>query len=110
MSVRMKKKTRGRNIAFALFLTLVFVLGAGLEPARANAHRILSPACLPIPPSERGLTFLRDIFDPKGGLLKQNRTKVSFLSEKTHNCGFCFERETGFEPATPTLARSCSTN
>ena len=23
---------------------------AGLEPARANAHRILSPACLPIPP------------------------------------------------------------
>ena len=29
------------------------VLEAGLEPARANAHRILSPACLPIPPSER---------------------------------------------------------
>ncbi len=28
------------------------VLGAGLEPARANAHRILSPACLPIPPSK----------------------------------------------------------
>ncbi len=52
MSVRMKKKTRVRNIALALFLTLVFVLGAGLEPARANAHRILSPACLPIPPSE----------------------------------------------------------
>jgi hypothetical protein len=23
---------------------------AGLEPARAKAHRILSPACLPIPP------------------------------------------------------------
>ena len=28
------------------------VLEAGLEPARANAHRILSPACLPIPPLE----------------------------------------------------------
>ena len=28
------------------------VLGAGLEPARPNGHRILSPACLPIPPSE----------------------------------------------------------
>ena len=28
MSVRMKKKTRVRNIALALFLTLVFVLGA----------------------------------------------------------------------------------
>lgn len=24
---------------------------AGLEPARANAHQILSLACLPIPPS-----------------------------------------------------------
>jgi site-specific DNA recombinase len=29
------------------------VLGAGLEPARPNEHRILSPACLPIPPSEQ---------------------------------------------------------
>ena len=29
------------------------VLGAGLEPARPYRHRILSPACLPIPPSER---------------------------------------------------------
>jgi hypothetical protein len=43
----MKKKTRVRVTALALTLTLVFVLGAGLEPARANAHRILSPACLP---------------------------------------------------------------
>ena len=31
----------------------LLVLEAGLEPARANAHRILSPACLPIPPLER---------------------------------------------------------
>ncbi len=31
------------------------VLEAGLEPARANAHRILSPACLPIPPLEQDL-------------------------------------------------------
>ena len=28
------------------------VLKAGLEPARPNGHRILSPACLPIPPLE----------------------------------------------------------
>ena len=28
----------------------ILVPRAGLEPARANAHRILSPACLPIPP------------------------------------------------------------
>jgi hypothetical protein len=27
------------------------VPGAGLEPARPKEHRILSPACLPIPPS-----------------------------------------------------------
>ena len=29
------------------------VLEAGLEPARPKEHRILSPACLPIPPLER---------------------------------------------------------
>ena len=29
------------------------VLEAGLEPARANAHKILSLACLPIPPLEQ---------------------------------------------------------
>ncbi len=27
-----------------------FVPRAGLEPARSKEHRILSPACLPIPP------------------------------------------------------------
>ena len=52
-----EEKDRARVAALALTLALSFVLGAGLEPARANAHRILSPACLPIPPSERGLTF-----------------------------------------------------
>jgi hypothetical protein len=31
------------------------------------------------------------------------------LSDKTRK-GFFIERETGFEPATPTLARSCSTS
>ena len=29
-----------------------YVLEAGLEPARPKEHRILSPACLPIPPLE----------------------------------------------------------
>ena len=48
---------------------------AGLEPARQKRHRILSPACLPVPPPGHGM-----------------------------------ERKTGFEPATPTLARLCSTN
>ena len=32
------------------FTSFKEVPGAGLEPARAEAHRILSPACLPIPP------------------------------------------------------------
>ena len=30
-----------------------WVLEAGLEPARPKEHRILSPACLPIPPLEQ---------------------------------------------------------
>ena len=33
------------------------VLEAGLEPARPKEHRILSPACLPIPPLELGIYF-----------------------------------------------------
>ena len=35
------------------------VPGAGLEPARPKEHRILSPACLPIPPSGH-LIYLTD--------------------------------------------------
>ena len=34
-------------------MTLSKVLEAGLEPARPKEHRILSPACLPIPPLEQ---------------------------------------------------------
>ena len=33
-------------------MALSKVLEAGLEPARPKEHRILSPACLPIPPLE----------------------------------------------------------
>lgn len=36
-----------------------YVPGAGLEPARPEEHRILSPACLPIPPSGH-LIYLTD--------------------------------------------------
>ena len=50
-------------------------------------HRILSPACLPIPPP--GQLSSKKIPPPK---------EEGFL-----------ERKTGLEPATPTLARSCST-
>ena len=62
-----------------------FVLEAGLEPARTNVHWILSPTCLPIPPLEQ--TFLPAV-----------------------ERGLKFERKTGFEPATSTLARWRSTN
>ena len=56
-------------------LQRVLVPRAGLEPARPYEHRILSPACLPVPPPGHNL-----------------------------------ERKTGLEPATPTLARLCSTS
>ena len=34
-------------------LRTIYVPEAGLEPARPEEHRILSPACLPIPPLEQ---------------------------------------------------------
>ena len=40
-----------------------FVLEAGLEPARPKEHRILSPACLPIPPLEQA-TERKTGFEP----------------------------------------------
>jgi site-specific DNA recombinase len=67
-----------------------FVLEAGLEPARPYRHRILSPACLPIPPFEQTL----------------KKYVISTALDKR----YFFERETRFELATPTLARLCSTN
>ena len=41
-----EKTKKGNNLSNAS----LNVPGAGLEPARPNGHRILSPACLPIPP------------------------------------------------------------
>ena len=66
------------------------VPGAGLEPARTNVRGILSPLRLPIPPSG------------------QEIDSVALLSHTLLNTKN-MERETGVEPATPTLARSCST-
>jgi hypothetical protein len=43
-----------------LRLTAFKVPQAGLEPARSNEHRILSPACLPIPPP--GLRYFVQFF------------------------------------------------
>ena len=39
-----------RNKLIINELRTIYVPEAGLEPARPEEHRILSPACLPIPP------------------------------------------------------------
>ena len=64
-----------------LLIKYMVVPGAGFEPAHPNGRGILSPLRLPVSPSGQRFT--------------------SFLKE--------MERETRFELATPTLARSCST-
>ena len=46
-------------------LRILKVLEAGLEPARPKEHRILSPACLPIPPLEHMIGIERKTgFEP----------------------------------------------
>ena len=69
-----------------LFL-FFFVLGAGVEPARANAHRILSPACLPVPPSEQNFTnmsknllclFYKDMYNFLFTQYPENKNPTSF--------------------------------
>ena len=47
------------------FLSFV-VPQAGLEPARPNGHRILSPACLPIPPPRQNLIFMNFYISKSG--------------------------------------------
>ena len=58
-----------------------------LELTQANAHHPLKVACIPISPPEQN----------------------AFYTKKATTVAL-FERKTGLEPATPTLARSCSTN
>ena len=93
------------------------VPGPGLEPGRGYPHKILSLARLPLSPPR--LPEARPTF---AGTLR-----VARLLRKKHGSGMpapvAFptsrgatrslrrrERETGLEPATPTLARLCSTN
>ena len=59
-----------------------------LELTRSNDHYPLKVARLPIPPSGQVVSY---------------QTQESIRE-------FKLERKTGLEPATPTLARSCSTN
>ena len=63
---------------------------------RVAANRILSPACLPVPPPGRSVANIVSKKIPK-----------PVLSEFGT---FFIERKTRFERATPTLARLCSTS
>jgi hypothetical protein len=69
-----------------------FVPGAGLEPARPKRSQDFK---------SRVSTYSTTWACKKNLFLKQNSLPVA---------GEGLERKTGFEPATPTLARSCSTN
>ena len=73
----------------------------GLEPVRPRRHRILSPACLPIPPPGH---LLRCV------LSNSYRNHTGIWIKKISPTGLIFERKTGLEPATLTLARLRSTN
>src|SRR5690606_9224220 len=115
----------------------LLVPGAGLEPARPWGRRILSPLRLPVPPSGPGQKCARR--EGEDGGLGRNRTGVHGFAgrcmttlppglmasgprlaqragsgkTKPRRTGALLsklERETRLELATPTLARSCSTN
>ena len=63
---------------------------------------ILSPSCLPIPPLRRPVSFVFDVLIKNGS--------ISATRPNKNNQTVLKERQTGLEPATPTLARLCSTN
>ncbi len=83
---------------------------AGLEPARRyTLRRILSPVRLPIPPLRQD--FLKKYEDWRRH--PDSNRGVRVLQTRALPLGYAavikMERKTGFEPATPTLARWCST-
>ena len=77
--LKMSVKQKSRNFRFGFSS----VLKTGLEPVRPNGHWILSPTCLPIPPLQH---------------IDYNCNQNWYIIKS-------IERKTGFEPATPTLAR-----
>ncbi len=117
-----KRKRPLSLVAFCNSLILM-VPEAGIEPARRERRGILNPLCLPISPLGH-----RNRYQARMACLsiwrhvpESNRTKR--ICNPLHNrfanapCKrelalYCLnlERETRLELATPTLARSCSTN
>ena len=93
-----------------------------LELPRHNCHYPLKVARLPIPPPLQHLNTILNICAQdrtRTCTLKNTRTwnvrvyqfrHLGLNSEKTEVEYFLFERKTGLGPATPTLARLCSTN
>ena len=85
--------------------------GRDLNPHNRNGHRILSPACLPVPPpgqysEEHFLQFpLRDFCRPAVFKAAHPRKKKPSSGRVISS-----EQKTRLELATLTLARSCSTN
>ena len=91
------------------------VPGAGLEPAQRERRGILNPLCLPIPPPGLGIV-IGGAFRSRTGLdgfaIRYITALLTRLNTATPAIAdvFILERETRLELATPTLARSCSTN
>ena len=123
-SVATWPKTKKATIASGLRKSLILMVPeAGIEPARLEKRGILNPLCLPISPLGH-----RNRYQARVAVLsiwrhvpESNRTKR--ICNPLHNrfanapckrelaldC-LNLERETRLELATPTLARSCSTN
>ena len=79
---------------------------ARLELARLERRGILNPLCLPIPPlGQIGAGNEARTRDPDLG-----KVVLYQLSYSRRASCVNLERETRLELATPTLARSCSTN
>ena len=79
---------------------------ARLELARLERRGILNPLCLPIPPlGQIGAGNEARTRDPDLG-----KVVLYQLSYSRRASCESLERETRLELATPTLARSCSTN
>jgi hypothetical protein len=123
-SVAIRPKTKKATIASGLRNSLnLMVPEAGIEPARLEKRGILNPLCLPISPLGHrnryqsrvaGISIWRHV--PESNRTKRicnplhNRfANAPCKRELALDC-LNLERETRLELATPTLARSCSTN
>ena len=81
--------------------------GPGLEPGLPCGKGILSPSRLPVSPSRQTRKASGEVDG------REYQTELSNLYTSTLAHSYytnVSERETGLEPATPTLARLCSTN